>query len=160
MTESPAELSLEAQYQKLQADHQELQDKYLRTYAEFDNFKKRSLREKIDLLNTAAQDTIKSLLPVLDDFERAKKAAELPGSTEPFPAGVNMVYQKLVNTLKGLGLEELEATGQAFDPDWQEAVAEIPAPTEELKGKVIDTTEKGYKLKDKIIRIAKVVVGN
>lgn len=155
-----AEPTMEEKFLQLQKENEELRDKFLRTYAEFDNFKKRSLREKLDLLSTAAQDTIKSLLPVLDDFDRAKKMAELGGSNEPFPAGVNLVYHKLYTTLKNQGLEEMESTGQAFDPEFHEAITEIPAPSPDLKGKVVDTVEKGYKIKDKIIRHAKVVVGN
>jgi molecular chaperone GrpE len=157
---SSVEHTVEDKLALLQKENDELRDKFLRTYAEFDNFKKRSLREKLDLLSTAAQDTIKSLLPVLDDFDRAKRMAEHGDSKEPFPEGVNLVYHKLYNTLKNLGLEEMDTTGQGFDPEFHEAITEIPAPTADLKGKVVDTIEKGYKIKDKIIRHAKVVVGN
>ena len=137
----------------------ELKDKYLRVYAEFENFRKRSVREKLDIIKMAAQDTMAALLPVLDDFDRAKKAADTEESVESFSEGVELVYHKLYNTLKVQGLEAMESTGQAFDAELHEAVTEIPAPSEEMKGKVIDTIEKGYKLKDKIIRHAKVVVG-
>lgn len=137
----------------------ELQDKYLRLFAEFDNYKKRTMKEKIDLMATAARDTVYSLLPVLDDFDRAKMIAESEESTENFSEGVSLVYQKLYSTLMQKGLESMVSTGEDFDPEFHEAITEIPAPSEELKGKVVDTIEKGYKLKDTIIRHAKVVVG-
>lgn len=136
----------------------ELKDKYMRLFAEFENYKKRSVREKLDWMKTAAQDTLSALLPVLDDFDRAKKFAE--GNKETaWSEGVELVYQKLYNSLKQKGLEAMESTGQAFDPELHDAITEIPAPTEDMQGKVIDTIEKGYRLNDKIIRHAKVVVG-
>lgn len=134
-------------------------DKYLRLFAEFENYRKRTIKEKIDFMKVASQDTLSALLPVLDDFDRAKKNAELPGSTEPFSEGIQLVYHKLISVLKSQGLEAMESNGQPFNPEFHEAVTEIPAPTEEMKGKVIDTIEKGYFLHDKIIRYAKVVVG-
>lgn len=137
----------------------ELKDKYLRLYAEFDNYKKRTVKEKIDMMKTAAVDTLSALLPVLDDFDRAKKNADDDSSTEVFSEGVGLVYNKLYHLLKQKGLEPMDSDGVDFDPELHEAVTEIPAPTEELKGKVIDTIEKGYRLNDKIIRYAKVVVG-
>ncbi len=142
----------------LQQQYNELQDKYLRMYAEFDNFKKRTVREKLDLIKSAGQDILASLLPVLDDFDRAKKNAESGG--EPLSEGVQLVYNKLFNTLQQRGLKPMESIGTQFDPELHEAFTEIPAPTEDLKGKVIDTIEKGYWLNDKIIRHAKVVVGS
>jgi len=137
----------------------EQKDKFLRLFAEFDNFKKRNVKERLDLMKTAAQDTMQALLPVLDDFDRAKQAAEDANSTEPFSEGVMLVYQKLHNTLKQRGLEEMVSTGEVFDPELHQAITEIPAPSDEMKGKVMDTIEKGYLLKEKIIRHAKVVVG-
>lgn len=138
----------------------ELKDKYMRLFAEFENYKKRSIREKIDWMKTASQDTLAALLPVLDDFDRAKKFAEGEnGNGKGLGDGINLVYQKLYNTLKTKGLEPMESTGEVFDPELHEAITEIPAPTEDLKGKVVDTIEKGYQLGDKIIRHAKVVVG-
>ncbi len=144
---------------KLQKANQELKDKFLRLAAEFDNYKKRTLREKVEMMKTAAQDTVSALLPVLDDFDRAKKNAEGENSKETFSEGVSLVYQKLYNILKQKGLQPMDSTGQDFDPELHEAITEIPAPSEEMKGKVVDTIEKGYKLNDKIIRHAKVVVG-
>lgn len=137
----------------------ELKDKYLRLFAEFDNFKKRTNKEKLDLMKTASQNIIEVLLPVLDDFDRAKKSADDENSPEVFSEGVSMVYVKLFSLLKAKGLEQMLTDGEAFDPELHEAITEIPAPNEELKGKIVDTIEKGYTLQDKIIRHAKVVVG-
>lgn len=136
----------------------EMKDKYMRMFAEFDNFKKRSVREKLDFMKTAAQDTLSALLPVLDDFDRAKKFAE-GKENGGWDTGVDLVYQKLYTILRSKGLEPMDSTGQTFDPELHEAITEIPAPTDDLRGKVVDTTEKGYRLNDKIIRHAKVVVG-
>lgn len=145
----------------LQEQVGELKDKYLRLFAEFDNYKKRTNREYLELRNTAAQDTLSALLPVLDDFDRAKANAEKPDSTEPFSEGIHLVYQKLQHVLQNKGLKPMEVQpGDAFDPELHEAITRIPAPTPELKGKIIDTIEKGYFLSDKIIRFAKVVVGD
>ncbi len=150
---------LKKENEELRQELEELKDKYLRLFAEFDNYKKRVMREKMELLETAAKDTLSALLPVLDDFDRAKAVAEEEGSKEPFSEGVKLVYQKLNRILKQLGLEAMETTGQDFNPDEHEAIAELPAPSEQMKGKILDTAEKGYKLKDQIIRHAKVVVG-
>jgi molecular chaperone GrpE len=145
--------------ESLQAEVVELKDKYLRLLAEFDNYRKRVSREKIEMINTAAQDTLSALLPVLDDFDRAKRIAEQEGSTEPFSEGMQLLYHKLYSVLRQKGLEPMESNGIAFNAEQHEAITEIPAPTEELKGKIVDTIEKGYSLHGKIIRYAKVVVG-
>ncbi len=130
----------------------ELKDKYLRQVAEFDNYRRRMTREKIETIQTAARDTLTALLPVLDDFGRASK-------NETFTEGVNLVYQKLQSTTRAKGLVEMESpAGADFDPDQHEAITEIPAG-EALAGKIVDTVEKGYLLNEKIIRYAKVVVG-
>lgn len=144
-----------------EARHQlsEMRDKYLRLMAEFENYKKRTLKEKVDLMRTAAEDTMSALLPVLDDFDRARKMAEAEDSSEVFSEGVQLVYNKLYNVLKQKGLQPMDTEDSEFDPERHDAITEIPAPTEEQKGKVIDTIEKGYTLNDKIIRYAKVVVG-
>jgi molecular chaperone GrpE len=149
----------QSQIKELEAEKAELKDKQLRLLAEFENYKKRTVKEKIDMMSNAAKDTLSKLLPVLDDFDRAKRISDDEGSEEVFPDGVTMVYNKLHTTLKGLGLSEMETTGEVFDAEMHEAVTEIPAPNEEMKGKVVDTIEKGYLLNDKIIRHAKVVVG-
>ena len=138
---------------------EELKDKHLRLMAEFENFKRRSVREKMDMMKNAAKDTMTVLLPVLDDFDRARKAAEENDKGDLFAEGIGLVYKKLYSTLEQKGLKPMETNGEAFDPELHEALTEVPAPTEDLKGKVIDTIEKGYWLNDKIIRHAKVVVG-
>ncbi len=143
---------------KLNADLGEMKDKYLRLYAEFDNYRKRTLREREDLIKTAAQDTLKAILPTLDDFERAIKAAKTAGD-ESIIEGIVLISEKLLRTLEQQGLKAMESDGQAFDPDLHEALTKVPVPSDDLKGKVIETIEKGYYLKDKIIRYAKVVVG-
>ena len=147
------------EFEAVQGEVNELKDKYLRLLAEFDNFKKRTARERIENAKTAAQDTMSALLPVLDDFDRAKKSADDDASSEVFSEGVSLVYNKLKTTLENKGLEVFESTGELFDPELHEAITEIPAPTDEMKGKVVDTIEQGYKLNDRIIRYAKVVVG-
>lgn len=148
------DIAAEAEVAVLRNENEELRDKHLRLLAEFENYKRRNTRERAELLNTAAQSTLSALLPVLDDFDRVRQAEE-----DSISEGVMLVYQKLYNTLKQQGLEAMDSTGQPFDPELHDAMTEIPAPAEELKGKVVDTIEKGYTLKGKIIRHAKVVVG-
>lgn len=158
-TSEEQELTPEQRIAELEAEVSESKDKYLRVFAEFENFRKRSMKERLDLMKTAASDTIKELLPVLDDFDRAKAAAEDEQSDEVFSEGIRLVYEKLYKSLERKGLQPMVSTGEAFDPEVHEAITEIPAPTEDMKGKVIDTVEKGYTLNDKIIRYAKVVIG-
>jgi molecular chaperone GrpE len=143
----------------LQSQVSELKDKHLRLLAEFDNYKKRTVRERLDLMSSASKDVILALLPILDDFERAKKSADDPATGEHFSEGVSLVFNRLNSTLQSLGLKVMESTGQPFDPELHDAITEIPVPNDDMKGKVIDTIEKGYFLNDKIIRHAKVVVG-
>jgi len=150
---------LQARISELENEVGEAKDKYIRLYAEFDNYKKRTIKERYDLISTAGRDTISALLPVLDDFDRAKGAAEDDASSEQFSEGVTLVYNKLHGMLKAKGVAPMESTGEVFDPEIHEAITEIPAPNDEMKGKIIDTIEKGYTLNDKIIRHAKVVVG-
>lgn len=137
----------------------ELKDKNLRLLAEFDNYKKRTVRERLDLISSASKDVISALLPILDDFDRAKKSAESGSVGEQWSEGVRMVYNRLYQVLQSLGLKAMESDNVTFDAEFHEAITEIPAPTPELAGKVVDTIEKGYFLNDKIIRHAKVVVG-
>lgn len=144
--------NIQTELKTMQKDHDELKDKYMRLFAEFDNHKKRTVKEKLDLMKTASQDIMAALLPVLDDFDRAKQNGELS-------EGVTLIYQKMSNILQNKGLTPMESTGEPFNPELHEAVTEIPAPADEMKGKVVDTIEKGYLLGDKIIRHAKVVVG-
>jgi molecular chaperone GrpE len=134
-------------------------DKYLRLYAEFDNFRRRTIKEREEARKMEGKDLIVSLLPVLDDFERALKAMENATDVAPIKEGVTLVQHKLKNTLSQKGLKAMETIGTPFDPELQEAITNIPAPSEDLKGKVIDEMEKGYFLNDKVIRFAKVIVG-
>lgn len=151
------ELSVEEQLtQELAVER----DKHIRLFAEFENYKKRTTKERIDLFKTANQEVLLALLPVLDDFDRAlveiKKTED-----ELMLKGVELIHDKLKNTLSAKGLEEVEVrTGDAFNADFAEAITQIPAPTPDLKGKIVDVLEKGYKLGDKIIRFPKVVIGN
>jgi molecular chaperone GrpE len=134
-------------------------DKYLRLYAEFDNFRRRTSKERVELLQTAGKEIIISLLPVLDDFERAEKAMETSTDINAVKEGVALIQNKLNNILSQKGLKPMQSIGNAFDPDLHEAITNIPAPTDDLKGKVIDEMEKGYYLSDSVIRFAKVIVG-
>jgi len=134
-------------------------DKYLRLYAEFDNFRRRTSKERIELLQTAGKEIIVSLLPVLDDFERAERAMETSTDIEAVKEGVKLIQNKLNNILSQKGLKPMQSIGQPFDADLHEAITNIPAPTDDLKGKVIDEMEKGYTLGDSVVRFAKVVVG-
>lgn len=143
---------------ELKKELDELRDKYVRLYADFDNYKKRTAKQYQEIIQTAGKDIVLSMLPVVDDFERALKAAE---KTEANSAreGMQLIYNKLLHQLASKGLKPMESIGQDFNADIHEAITEIPAPGPEQAGKVIDEVEKGYYLNDKIIRFAKVVVG-
>jgi len=141
------------------AKYAELNDKFLRLFSEFDNFRKRTAKEKLDLTVTASESVIKDILPVLDDFERAIQNMEKNGN-EADLQGVTLIFNKLKDTLKKKGLEEIEAMGVEFNTDEHEALTMIPAPEEDQKGKVLDVIQKGYKLNGKVVRFARVVVGN
>ena len=145
--------------EKLKAEVAMLNDKYVRLYAEFDNYKRRTTKERIELLQTAGKDVIVSMLTVLDDFERAAKAMGTATEVAPVKEGIELVHHKLKSLLNQKGLKEMESKGNSFDPELHEAITNIPAPSDKLKGKVIDEVEKGYYLNDKVIRFAKVVVG-
>lgn len=154
--ESSVGLTPEAQ---LQEDLSNEKDKFLRLFAEFENFKKRTAKERMDLYRTANQDVLQSMLPVLDDFDRALTEIAKSGD-ESLVKGVELIHEKLKSTLTGKGLELVEVkTGDDFDADFAEAITVIPAPSPNLKGKIVDVIEKGYKLGDKIIRFPKVVLG-
>jgi molecular chaperone GrpE len=133
-------------------------DKYIRLFAEFDNYKKRTIKEKIDTIRNASQELIQDLLVVLDDFDRAKKLSETQENEQIFPEGMRLVYHKLLGLLQSKGLEIMDTNGKDFDPEFHEAITEIPGTDESQKGKIYDTLEKGYLLNHKIIRFAKVVV--
>ena len=145
--------------EKLQEELQAEKDKFLRLFAEFENYKKRTTKERIDLFKTASQDVMVALLPILDDFDRAY--SEISKTNEKdLLKGVELISNKLKDTLRAKGLEQIEVnTGDAFNADDHEAVTQIPAPSDDLKGKIIDVIEKGYKLGDKVIRFPKVVIG-
>lgn len=163
--EKTEEISSEAvedtisQEDKLKTEAAEWQNKHLRLYAEFDNFKRRTSKERLELLQIAGKDVIVDLLPVLDDFERAQKSMETATDIEAVKEGVKLVHQKLKNILVQKGLKEMEAKGTEFNPDVHEGITNIPAPTDDLKGKIIDELERGYYLNDKVIRFAKVIIG-
>lgn len=157
VTEPVEEISAE---EKLKLEVAALNDKYLRLFAEFDNYKRRTQKERVELLQTAGKDVIISMLPVLDDFDRANKATENATDISAIREGVQLVHTKLKSILVQKGLKEMESINTVFDTDLHEAITKIPAPTDELKGKVIDELEKGYTLNDKVIRFAKVVVGS
>lgn len=145
--------------EKLKAEIAEWNNKYLRLYAEFDNFKRRTAKERVELLQSAGKDVIVDLLPLLDDFDRALKVMETATDVASVKEGVSLIHQKTKNILSQKGLKEMESKNMPFDVDLHEAITSVPAPTDELKGKIIDEVEKGYFLNDKVIRFAKVVVG-
>ena len=150
---------LEKEIEQMKAEKAELNDRFLRLFSEFDNYKKRVSKEKLDLIATASEKVLVSLLPVIDDFERAIAANEKAENIDSIKVGFTLIYNKLIQMMKRFDVEEIQAKGEEFNTDFHEAVTHFPAQKEEDKGKVIDVTEKGYKLKDKVIRYAKVVVG-
>jgi molecular chaperone GrpE len=145
---------------KLEEQLAEINDKYLRLFSDFDNYRKRTAKERIELAKTAGEDFFKAILPVLDDFERGLKAMNEAADVNALKEGVDLIYNKLNNTLTSKGLEPLTSIGNTFDADIHEAITNIPAPSEDMKGKVIDEVERGYALNGKVIRYAKVIVGN
>jgi len=155
-TEQPTETATELVKEELALAN----DRYLRLYAEFDNFRRRTIKEREEARKTEGKDVIVSLLPVLDDFERALKSMQNTSEVSALKEGVVLIQQKMKKALAQKGLTEMESKGATFDPDIHEAITNVPAPTEDLKGKVIDEVEKGYYLNDKVIRFAKVVVGS
>ena len=162
-TQAQAEATTEEQAEEEgasegQEEQTDWQDRYLRLYAEFDNFRKRTMRERGDLIRNASKDVLESLLPVLDDFERAQTAAADSEDVNGLKEGQQLIHNKLKQILKAQGVEQLEVKpGDAFDVDIHEAITRIPSP--DLSGKVVDVVEAGYKLNDAVIRYAKVVVG-
>lgn len=152
LTEEKKELTCEEKYA-------ELNDRFIRLYAEFDNFRKRTNKERIDLINSASAGVMKDMLTILDDFERAILNNENVEDIQAVKEGFQLIYQKFKGILESKGLKPMAAKGEPFDSELHEAIANIPAPTEEDKGKVVDDVEKGYYLNEKVIRFAKVVVG-
>lgn len=153
------EVGEESEMEKLRAELEEAKDKYIRLVAEFDNFRKRNAKERVELIQTAGKDVIQSLLDVLDDSERAQKQMETSDDLSQIKEGIYLVFNKLQSVLQHKGLKKMEAVNQPFDADLHEAITEIPAPNENMIGKVIDDVQSGYYLNDKLIRFAKVVVG-
>lgn len=155
-----AEATITTPEELLKEELEKANEKYLRLFAEFDNFRKRTQKEKSEWISTASEELIKKLLPVVDDFERAMGSLEKSGDLETLKQGIQLVQNKLVSTLEQQGLKAIEnPTGQALDTDLHEAITSISAPSEALKGKIVDQVEKGYRLNEKVIRYAKVVVG-
>lgn len=143
----------------LQQKYDELNDTHLRLRAEFDNYRKRTLREKSDLIKSGGENALTNLLPVIDDFERALQNIEKAEDMKAVAEGVDLIYTKFVAYLKSQGVKAMEVVGKPFDSDYCEAIATIPAPEADLKGKVLDCVQTGYTLNEKVIRHAKVVVG-
>jgi len=160
--ENPAQESdpRDVKLAEMKAKVDELNDKYLRLYSEFDNFRKRTAKEKQELIQAGGEDVFKSILPVIDDFERAIKSNSETSDVKAVNDGVNLIYNKLKSTLNQKGLEEMKVLGEPFNADVHEAITSIAAPSDDMKGKVLDELEKGYTLNGKIIRFAKVVIGN
>ena len=157
-----AELTVEEQLANMLEEAQQMvreeKDKYLRLSAEFDNYRKRTLKEKAELIKNGAEKTLTAILPVLDDFERALKNMEASEETKAMKEGVELIFSKFQKILGQEGLQKIETEGQAFDTDFHEAIALIPAPSEDLKGKILDCVQTGYMLNEKVIRHAKVAV--
>jgi molecular chaperone GrpE len=160
-TEQETEVEQEEQVVDYLAKYNELNDRYLRLSAEYDNFRKRSLKEKMELIKTAGEDILLNILPVIDNFERALKSIRNINSEESIAIreGIELIFSNFKEFLTQRGIKEIEAIGKSFDTDHHEAITKIPAPEEEMKGKVIDVIEKGYLMHEKVIRFSKVVVG-
>lgn len=154
------EKKLKEEVEKLTLEKEELNDKFLRLFSEFDNYKKRTNKEKIDIINTASEKVILGLLPIIDDFERAIEYNKETGEIEVVKEGFELIYNKLSALMKRMGVAEIAAQDQVFDTDYHEAVTHFPATSDDQKGKVMDVVEKGYTLNDKVIRFSKVVVAN
>jgi molecular chaperone GrpE len=144
---------------QLKLDVEEQKQKFIRLYAEFDNFKRRSAKERVELIQTAGRDVIQSMLEVMDDCDRAEKQLQTSEDLQQIKQGIQLVFTKLRNTLQAKGVKEMKSIGEEFNPDIHEAITEIPVNDPVMAGKVVDEVEKGYTLNDKIIRYSKVVVG-
>ena len=143
----------------LKKELEEQKEKFIRLYADFDNFKRRNAKERVELIQTAGREVIQSLLEVMDDCDRAEKQMHKSDDVAQIREGIQLVFAKLRNTMQSKGLKEMKTVGEEFNADFHEAITEIPVTDESMKGKVVDEVEKGYTLNDKIIRFAKVVVG-
>jgi len=158
-SKKPAKTKSKSKTEKIQEELEELKDKYLRLSAEFDNYRKRTLKEKMELTKYANEETLKDLLPVIDDFERALNNINEAVDMNAIKDGMKLIGNKFKNFLSQKGLKEIDALHQGFNMDLHEAITKIPAPEEKLKGKIVDVIEKGYFLNDKVIRFSKVVIG-
>ncbi|MGB3608136.1 MAG: nucleotide exchange factor GrpE [Psychroserpens sp.] len=159
-SDASPELEEVSEEEQLKEDLAKEKDKFMRLFAEFENYKRRTTKERIDLFKTASEDVMLSMLPVLDDFERALLHIEDDKEAEELRKGVLLIYNKLLTTLEKKGLAKIEVIkGDVFNADNHEAITQIPAPSDDLKGKIIDVVEKGYKLGEKVIRFPKVVIG-
>ncbi len=158
-TSDPLPESNDAESDKLRAELDEMKDKHIRLVAEFDNFRRRNAKERIELIQTAGKDIVQSLLVVMDDMDRAEKQINSTEDLTSIKEGINLVFSKLRNIMQQKGLKAMDAKGGEFNADLHEAITEIPAPNDAMVGKVIDVVEQGYYLNDKLIRHAKVVVG-
>jgi molecular chaperone GrpE len=143
----------------LKKELEEQKEKFIRLYADFDNFKRRNAKERVELIQTAGREVIQSLLEVMDDCDRAERQIQKSDDVAQIKEGIQLVFAKLRNTMQSKGVKEMKTIGEEFNADFHEAITEIPVPDENMKGKVVDEVEKGYTLNDKIIRFAKVVVG-
>ncbi|MDE6057572.1 MAG: nucleotide exchange factor GrpE [Muribaculaceae bacterium] len=150
--------TLENQLVELQAQVEKEKKEYLFLAAEFDNYRKRTLKEKAEIIKNGGENVLKGLLPIVDDFERGLKAAEMDTDAKSVLEGMTLIYNKLVKYLESMGVKEMNSTGEPFNSDLHEAIAQVPAPAEDMKGKVLDTVQKGYMLNDKVLRHAKVAV--
>ena len=148
-----------AEFGKVQQELAEMKDKYLRLYSEFENFRRRTSKEKIELIGSANEQLMVSLLPVIDDMERSKQSLETATDVTALKEGIDLVFNKFFKTLESKGLKPLDSKGKEFNADIHEAITQIPAPSDDLKGKIVDEIEKGYYLNEKLIRVAKVVIG-
>ena len=149
----------EEKIESLEKEVQEMKDKHIRLQAEFDNFRKRTLKEKMELVKTGGETVLINILPVIDDFERALTTFSEIGEEDPLKHGVILIYNKFQEFLKQNGIKEIEALEKDFDTDLHEAITKIPAPKDKLKGKVVDVVQKGYLMNEKVIRFSKVVIG-
>lgn len=152
------EEKLEKDLENARKEIEEQHDKYLRLSAEFDNYRKRTIKEKAELIKNGGEKTIAAILPILDDFERALKTMETSDDVKAMREGIELIYNKFLKVLSQEGLQKIETDGQEFNTDYHEAIALVPAPTKEQKGKILDCVQPGYQLNDKVIRHAKVVV--
>ncbi len=150
--------TLENQLVGLQAEVEKQKKEYLFLAAEFDNYRKRTLKEKAEIIKNGGENVLKGLLPILDDFERGIKAAETDTNAESMLEGMKLIYNKLVKYMESMGVKEMNSTGEPFDAELHEAIAQVPSPSEDMKGKVLDTVQKGYMINDKVLRHAKVAV--